>query len=280
MRRRLSLSVLFISLILAACHGVDENVLARVGTREVWREEFQNYLSSVSGETWEVVDSKVASSLLDQFIEEESVFLWANKTQDKAPTSPEERWTKLRQIVISACGQAPTPSPELIEATLAKKLQQEEPEQVLIRQLLLPDEPTALQARAKLKAGTGFKELSQELSIAPNAARGGALGWVSRGTQPEEIESVIFSLKSKEVSQPVKGPGGYHLFQLLDHRDAGSPSREQIEPEVLRLLSSQAERAHFRSCVKQAQNKIRIVVFPRHLWFEYRGSFKEDFDEE
>ncbi len=262
-----------------ACRHVDGDVLARIGSEDIRIKPFQAYLSTVSGQAWEIVDSRVASRMLDQYLEEEAVFLSHRRDRKDNPEDPGKRWHLLREIVEKTCGSAPTPSEKDIEAALRNRDAEQEPESVLIRQLLLPDESSAVAARKRLDAGEDFEALSTELSIAPNASRGGTLGWVARGTQPEEIEEVIFSLEKGEVSRPVKGPGGYHLFQLLDYREAGTKSQESLRSEISESMKTEAERRHLRDCIDTMVKKTGVTVYPRHLWFEYSGKFKEDFDE-
>jgi len=281
MRRTLFLLALLPAFMQVGCHHVDGDALAKVGSESIRIEAFQTYLSSVSGQNWEVVDSRVASRLLDQYLEEETVFfLSPTEEGTRIPQDPAQRWHLLREIVQSRCGPAPTPSPEEIDSALKAKGIEKEPEQVLLRQLLLPDETSAIEARKRLDAGEKFEALSSEISIAPNASRGGILGWVEKGTQPEVVEAVIFSLKKGEISRPVKGPGGYHLFQLLDYREAGIKSTEELRTEIAEALKSSSSRRHFRQCIDRIVTKAGVTVFPRRLWFEYSGKFREDFHED
>ncbi len=154
------------------------------------------------------------------------------------------------------------------------------PEQVYLRQMLFSDLATAEEARRRLAEGEEFVALSRELSRAPNADRGGELGWVVMGSQPDEVEEVIFSLAENEVSGPVRGPGGFHLFQALEIRSSGPPSRRRLEERVRRDLEVEQERRHFQWCVDRALEKVGVEVFPVNLWFEYEGRFVEMSDEE
>ncbi len=50
---------------------------------------------------------------------------------------------------------------------------------------------------------------------------GGDLGWLDQGDLPEELETALLSLEMGELSQPVRGPSGIHIF-LLRERQAGA----------------------------------------------------------
>ena len=142
--------------------------------------------------------------------------------------------------------------------------------------MLLHDLTEAQAARDRFELGDEFTDLSRELSRAPNADSGGIIGWVKRGTQPDDIEAEIFSLDAGQVSQPVEGPAGYHLFQVLEVRASGQVSEGAALFEVRRELESARSREHLSRCVDQAVSRAGVVIFKENLWFDYQGRFAED----
>ncbi len=73
--------------------------------------------------------------------------------------------------------------------------------------------------REMLNQGANFAELAREYSEDPgSAARGGDLGFVSRGDLVKEFEEVAFSLKEGEISDIVQTQFGFHIIQLLERR--------------------------------------------------------------
>lgn len=268
--------ILMAAALFAAGCGVDETVVARVDGVEVDVERVQDYLESVTGSQWAEVDSRAASRLLDQFLEYEAVAMVLKSEPQGASTDAVERSVVLRRFVEEICGPPPTITPDEIAKAVAVRMAEVVPEQVLIRQLLLRDLAEAQEVRARFDQGEEFTDLSREFSKAPNAESGGAIGWVVRGTQPEGIESEIFSLDVGKVSVPVKGPAGYHLFQVLDVRASGQVSEEVAEAEALRDLESAGSSEHLSRCVDQAVKQAGVVIFEKNLWFEYRGRFAED----
>ncbi len=49
---------------------------------------------------------------------------------------------------------------------------------------------------------------------------GGSLGWLSQGDLPAELENALMTLDEGEVSEPVRGARGFHIF-LLQERQRG-----------------------------------------------------------
>lgn len=71
-----------------------------------------------------------------------------------------------------------------------------------------------------LNRGGDFETVARSFSEDPaGAARGGLLGWVSRGTMLPEIDTVLFGLPAGQVSPPVAARDGFHLF-LVERKTA------------------------------------------------------------
>lgn len=68
---------------------------------------------------------------------------------------------------------------------------------------------------------------------------GGELGWLRQGDLPEELESTLLTMDSGEISQPVRGSSGFHIFLLHERERGGSgipefdELRDQLYQEML-----------------------------------------------
>ena len=92
----------------------------------------------------------------------------------------------------------------------------------------------ALALRDKIIQGADFATVAKESSEEPEtAAKGGDLGTVRRGQLPPNIEKAVFSLKSKEVSQPVAEATGFYIFKMEDLR---STTLEEATPQIRQKL--------------------------------------------
>jgi peptidyl-prolyl cis-trans isomerase D len=88
-----------------------------------------------------------------------------------------------------------------------------------------------------------FAELArQESQDAGTARDGGKLGWIQRGTLPLDMEQAVFALKQGEISEPVKGPDGYHIFMAnevqAEKGETFEEARAKVEDEVRRQLAA------------------------------------------
>lgn len=114
---------------------------------------------------------------------------------------------------------------ELKEAYDAKK-----PE-VKASHILVQDEKTAKEVKAKLDKGEDFAKLAKEYSQDPGSAEnGGDLGFFGPGKMVPEFEEAAYKLKKGEVSEPVKSSFGYHIIKVTDKKEL--ESFEKMKPEL------------------------------------------------
>jgi hypothetical protein len=252
-------------------------VLATVGGNTVGLQTYQDYLTATTGEAWQGVGGAVASRLLDQFIDQEVVVAAAGQGEhENVPTEPGARSARVRILLDDLCGSPPLPPDELVEAEIAAAQATERPARASVRQMLLDTREDAEAARRQLDEGADFVELSQRVSRAPNADGGGELGILTQGGLSENLDEVIFALEAGEISEPVSGPSGYHIFQVLEVVPSGPPPREEIEPGIRRQLGETAAREHAAECVRRLAARVGVSVIHDRLWFHYEGRYAEE----
>jgi parvulin-like peptidyl-prolyl isomerase len=148
-------------------------------------------------------------------------------------------------------------------------------ERLLLRQLILPDQPSARAAQERARRGEDFAALSRQLSRAPNAATGGALGWVERGQLPPEFEAAVFPLPVKAVSAPVASSAGWHVFQVVDRRTDTAPDANTLSLARAMLAADTAEIAR-RACMRSLAARVGVeIVAADHTPFPVRNPFEE-----
>jgi peptidyl-prolyl cis-trans isomerase SurA len=98
--------------------------------------------------------------------------------------------------------------------------------------------------RERLAGGEPFAEVAKAVSQAPNAAEGGDLGWLRRGTMQRSLEDVVFALKDGEVSKLVRAGPGLHLLKVEERRTGGGRSFEQAKDEIRDRLSMEQTQAY------------------------------------
>ncbi|HLC60104.1 MAG TPA: peptidylprolyl isomerase [Candidatus Nanoarchaeia archaeon] len=80
--------------------------------------------------------------------------------------------------------------------------------------ILVKSEQEANIALYDITHGKNFEDVARNISICPSAKKGGNLGWFSRNQMVKEFENAAFSLKSGEISKPIKTQFGWHIIKV------------------------------------------------------------------
>lgn len=112
--------------------------------------------------------------------------------------------------------------------------------------ILLPLEPGAsatVVSSTMSEANALRATLSPETFTAAAEGRvGGDLGWLDQGDLPEALESVLLDLEVGQISPPVRGPSGIHVFWLQERQqmDVQMPSFEDSARMIQQEMTGRA----------------------------------------
>ncbi len=114
----------------------------------------------------------------------------------------------------------------------------------------------AVQLVAQLRAGADFAALARQFSVGATADQGGDLGWVSKEQLSDQVAAAIAKLKPGEISDPVRGNGGYEILRLIDRRrrlDANPDDTKVALRQVLFPLPEVAAESVVRETIARAR---------------------------
>jgi len=218
----------------------------------------------------------VLSGLLDQYLDRQVVLEAARRREVSLPDSSSTMGpSEVQWLLDELCGPAPNLTADEIATEVGRRAEHERPAKAHVRQLLVDSHEEGLEALRLLNAGENFVEVSRNMSRAPNAADGGELGFFDQGALSPEIDAVIFSLAPGEFSEPVQGPSGYHVFQVLEVIPAGPPDLAEVEAAVRSEFTQKKIREHTRGCIQRLSTRIEIEIYDTNLWFPYTGRYAE-----
>jgi parvulin-like peptidyl-prolyl isomerase len=125
-----------------------------------------------------------------------------------------------------------------------------------IAQVLVGSEADANEALKEIATGTAFDEVAKKRSRDfQTAMTGGDLGWVRSDNVPAPFKTVL-DLKAGEVTKPVKGDRGWHVFKVVEIR----PKRVQPFEEVKEAVKAKALDAKKRAARSQWVEKLRAAA--------------------
>ena len=131
---------------------------------------------------------------------------------------------------------------------------------VRVAQIVLSDRDRAQGILKRLKAGEDFDKVAREVSIGPEATRGGDLGFFERGVMPEAIDRMVFSLPVGKVSRVVQSPYGFHIFKVLGQAEAGGRKFADVREKVIADLRKQKEAEAYQIWIEGLKAKAAIRI--------------------
>ncbi len=132
-------------------------------------------------------------------------------------------------------------------------------------------EPAAAEAAARAKAedlleqiknGADFAELAGANSGCPSSARGGDLGFFSRGQMVPDFEETAFALEVGQVSDVVETKFGYHIIKVTDKKEAGTKAFEQVKDDLMEMLTAKKQSELAEQYIESLKAEANIVYPP------------------
>jgi hypothetical protein len=276
---------------LFACHrkpATPADVIVRVGDRMLTLADFKRYLERNAGTELAQMAPEVASAMLDQYVEEVVLAEYAAThgvevpadaiaaavRSDAGATVIEKRDEMRRQKLIAGlAGEVPDPSDSQIREYYDQHQNEfRSGEEVFVRQILVRDESLANDIASKLKRGSSFEGLSRQYSLAPNAKKGGEIGYVSHGELPKMFEDEIFSLAPGAVSNVIRTDATFHIFKVDERRPPGIVDLATAAQVIRQRIREEGIRERMAQLVSQARRDLQIAVLTKRLPFRYSGT--------
>jgi parvulin-like peptidyl-prolyl isomerase len=183
-----------------------------------------------------------------------------------------EQWRKesnyqilLEKLVEEVIGERVEVSKEEIKEYYTEN-QEEYNRPVTVRalQIMVDTEEKAKGLLEEIESGRDFSDVARENSISPDAGSGGDLGYFSKDQMPPFIE-VVFDMKLNELSGIVTSPYGYHIFKVVDIKDAKNMTLDEAEGEIEEKLKRKKIEDAYGEWFSGIKNKTKIEVNPAVL---------------
>ncbi|MEO8145038.1 MAG: peptidylprolyl isomerase [Betaproteobacteria bacterium] len=98
----------------------------------------------------------------------------------------------------------------------------------------------AEKARAESASGADFAKVAASYSDAPDALKGGNMGWRAEDRLPEIFAGAVKSLRPGDTSPVLRSPGGFHVVKLVERRGAENEAPvEQIHARHILVRTSE-----------------------------------------
>ena len=127
-------------------------------------------------------------------------------------------------------------------------------------QIVVRDRDRAEAILKRLKAGEEFDKVAREVSIGPEAEKGGDLGFFEQGVMPEAIDRLVFSLPVGKLSGVVQSPYGFHIFKVLGREEGGGRKFAEAKERVISDLRKIKEAEAYERWLEGLKERASVVV--------------------
>ncbi len=259
-----------------------EKVLAQVGNYKLTLKEFNDQIRSLPPQLQMAVqrNPELKKQLLDRWVQLTLMALEARKENLAAKPEVKKRIEDMTNALLAQefmmeniSNKAKVTDKEVKAYYEKHKSEFMQKEQVRARHILIKVPPNAgakkweearkkaLKIRAELLKGKSFSRLAEKYSDDPGSkARGGDLGYFSKGRMVPEFEKAAFALKKGEISQPVKTTFGYHIIQLEDRKPARQRSFNEVKQQIRQRLLREKQMKLKDEIVSRLKKKYPVKV--------------------
>ena len=126
------------------------------------------------------------------------------------------------------------------------------PEQIRVRSA------RAEQALAQINSGVDFRQVAATHSEAPDALKGGAMGWREAAKLPTLFVDALKSMQGGGVSPILRSANGFHILRLNEKRGSSAPV-------IVRQTRARHILIKINELVSEAEARRRLVVLKERL---------------
>jgi parvulin-like peptidyl-prolyl isomerase len=148
---------------------------------------------------------------------------------------------------------------------------------VRVSQILLKTDHEAVDVLHKVRGydEETFRRFAREFSIGPEAGRGGDMGLYEMNQLPYEMEKVIFSLQTGQVSDVFASVYGFHIFRLDERLEAKLMTEEEATAAIRALIVDQKREKALTVYLNDLKQNLEWKTLNDNLPFTYRRKTNE-----
>lgn len=260
-----------------------KNVLAKVGNREITRNDIEAYMGLYPEQQQAMIkaDPRMEEVLVRNLVSIIVVSDVARKKGiDKDPKIRKQteimRYEYLARTYVQKeiIGKINLTEKDFQEYYETHKKEFENPEMVRARHILVAvktdakeDEKKAAQKKAedllaKTKSGEDFAKLASEYSDDPGSkAKGGDLGFFTQGSMVGKFEQAAFALKPGEVSGVVETEFGYHIIKQEERKAAEQQPYDSVKDQVKARATQAIQQERLNAFLEKSMKDAKVTFY-------------------
>lgn len=271
------LVIVFVVLLAAGCTSkkdAADPVLAKAGKTEITKEDFIKEFSRVpewAKGNFQTDEGK--KQFLEELIKRELIYQDAEKkglNRDKKFNDEVEEFKKMtlvKSVLEKEIEEKAKLDPKEVREFYDKRHDEFRiGSEVRASHILVDSEENAKNILQRIQRGESFSSLAEKVSKDEGSAKnGGDLGFFGRGRMMPEFERVAFSLKTGEVSNPVRTRFGYHIIKVTDRKEGRLGGFEEVKDAIAQRLTREKQKDLFDSYVEKLKKEYKTEIYETEL---------------
>ena len=120
----------------------------------------------------------------------------------------------------------------------------------------------AQEAQRLLRDGKAFAEVARQLSDKYDDAKisGGERGYIGKGTLPEKVDEVAFSIMPWKISDVLESEFGFHVVMISEKKPAGFTPYEKVRDFLLKYLETERVQGSVAEHTRKLRSEADIEI--------------------
>jgi len=143
-------------------------------------------------------------------------------------------------------------------------------DKVELYQILLKTRKEAIEIRGNLLLNPSeFTGIAKSSSISPESAKDGYMGIFEKGELPKDVENVVFSLPSNQLSRVVESQFGFHIFKVKKKIRRKQQYLKNVNDKIKNIIFNTKMSDEFSRYLKILKKNINMKIICDKLFFNY-----------
>jgi peptidyl-prolyl cis-trans isomerase C len=108
------------------------------------------------------------------------------------------------------------------------------------------------------KTGADFETIAKDASNAPEAARGGDLGYITRGRMTPEFDNVAFALALNKVSDVIETKLGYEIVKVYEKKPERQRPLDEVKDSIKNSLLARKRNEKRRDVLRTLKTDAKV----------------------
>jgi parvulin-like peptidyl-prolyl isomerase len=112
--------------------------------------------------------------------------------------------------------------------------------------------------RARVLKGEDFAKIAAEISASASKANGGLIGPFSREDMSPQLQGMVDKMKPNDVTQPIRTPRGYQIFQLVTMKAAAVQPFDSVRDLIADKVAASRTQTEMRKFLARLRTQAII----------------------